>query len=202
MNEASFMAGFTIIQDKLQKAKGSYDFKTKEETWENIGTNPLDIAFTDLSELYLEAGDIRKKQIFEYAGTHGLPNDLWYFVRRVGQQIHLASDVKWLEVGIAAALIDGARGDFRDLIVSLTLLRFSAESHGIDVRPFFDTAIQSADEKMKSILTTVRNDKESSIRYVVQMFGAPPSYKEQKPIGKKKVFGDCSQNNRCIPFTS
>lgn len=188
MNESSFTARIAIIQDKLQKAKGSYDFRTNEETWENIGTNPLDIAFTDLSELYLEADDIRKKLIFEYAGTDGLPNDLWYFVRRVGQQIHLASDVKWLEVGIAAALIDGARGDFRDLIVSLTLLRFSAESHGIDVRPFFDTAIRSADEKMKSILTNVRDDKESSVRYVVQTFGAHPSYEKQKPKGKKKGF--------------
>jgi len=178
MNESSFMVRFSIIQDKLQKAKGSYDFKTKEETWENIGTNPLDIAFTDLSELYLETDDLRKKQIFEYAGTHGLPNDLWYFVRRVGQHIHLASDVKWLEVGIAAALIDGARGDFRDLIVSLTLLRFSAESQGIEIRSFFDTLIQNADEKMQSILTNVRDDKESSVRYVVQMFGAPRSYKK------------------------
>lgn len=188
MNESSFVAKFAIIQDRLQKAKGSYDFKTQEETWENIGTNPLDIAFTGLSELYLEADDMRKRQIIEYSGNEGLPNDLWYFVRRVGQQIHLASDVKWLEVGIAAALIDGARGDFRDLIVSLTLLRFSAESHDIDVRPFFDAAIESANERMKSILANVRDDKASSVRYVVQTFGAPRSYKKQKPTGKKKGF--------------
>ena len=103
---------------------------------------------------------------------------LWYFVRRVGQHIDLVSDVKWLEVGIAAALIDGARGDFRDLIVSLTLLRFSAESQGIDIRSFFDTFVQNADEKMQSIFTNVRDDKKSSVRYVVQMFGAPRSYKK------------------------
>lgn len=184
MDKTSFTTRFANIQEKIRKAKGNYEFKSVEETWGNIGTNPLDIAFTDLAELYLEADDIHKKQIIDYAG-YDLPNDLWYFVRRVGLHIQSTSDIKWLEIGIAAALIDGARGDFRDLIVSLTLLRSSAESHGIDITPFFNAAIENANERMKSILTNARDDKPSNIQWVVQKFS--PNRKQKAP-GRKKGF--------------
>lgn len=188
MEEAAFTTKFASAQEKIQKAKGSYEFKTKEEVWGNIGTNPLDIAFTDLSELYMEVDDIHKKQIFEYAGIEGLPYDLWYFIRRVGQQIQSMNDAKWLDVGIAAALIDGARGDFRDLIISLTLLRFSAESHGVEIKPVFDAAIEDADERVKSILLNVRDDKPSNVKWTMKTFGVGSFGKKQKLTSKKKGF--------------
>ena len=173
MNQAQFDSKFSRIKAKLNDTKNSYDFKTSEEVWSNIGINPLDIAFTELSELYLEADDVQKKQLFDYAMSAKLQYNLWYFIRRVGNQIHSHVDSKWLKIGLAAALIDGARGDFRDLIGSLVLLRFAAEMRGIDTKPDFDDVIQIADDKTKPILVNARDHQESDVHYTVQTFGTP-----------------------------
>ncbi len=61
-----------------------------------------------------------------------------YMFVELGKLIQSEQDSKWLQIGIAAAMIDGGRGDYPDLIVSLVLLRFAAEMHGIDTQPFFD----------------------------------------------------------------
>lgn len=173
MNQAQFASRFAVIREKMDQARGSYNFKTEEELWEDIGSNPLDIAFRELSELYLEADYIQKRHIFDSMTNALSLYDIWYFVRRVGKQIKSASDHKWLETGIAAGMIDGARTDPRDLIVSLVLLRFAAESRGIDTRPFFDRAIQNADEKMVPILKNVRDHGPKDVRYTVRSFGDP-----------------------------
>jgi hypothetical protein len=173
MNQVQFEARFTAIHEKLAHARGSYNFTAEEGIWGNIGANPLDIAFLELSELYLEADHIRKKYIFDAIASTSALYDIWYFVRRIGKQIKAASDHKWLEIGIAAAMIDGARTDYRDLIVSMVLLRFAAELHGIDPKPFFDQAIQNADETMMPILKNVRDHSQKDVRYTVRSFGDP-----------------------------
>jgi len=173
MKPAQFESRFTAIHQKLDQARGSYNFKTEEEIWGGIGINPLDIAFFELSESYLEADHLQKKRIFDSIANTPSLYDIWYFVRRVGRQIRAASDHMWFEIGIAAAMIDGARTDFRDLIVSLVLLRFAAELRGIDTKPFFDHAIQNADEKMGPILKNVRDHRQKDVRYTVRSFGDP-----------------------------
>ena len=159
MDKKEFDTRFSLIAQKLYDAQNDYEFKTEDDIWSNIGTNRLDIAFTELSELYFEADDVQWKYIFDRAGSDGVPYNLWYFVRRVGKLIRTKEDDKWLRIGITAALIDGGRGDFRDLTLSLTLLRSDAEKQGIDPKPYFAEPIQNADEKMKSILINVQDEK-------------------------------------------
>jgi hypothetical protein len=137
MLQSQFESMFAMICKKLNDARGSYNFTTNEEVWGNIGTNPLDIAFTELSELYLEADDNQKDYIFHSMAGDPALYDIWYFVRRIGKRINKKADTKWLEVGIAAALIEGERGDYRDLTVSLGYLQSDAKKHGIDTRPYF-----------------------------------------------------------------
>lgn len=173
MFQSQFKSRFSAICEKLASSRGSYDFRTDEDIWRDIGTNPRDIAFTELSELYMEAEDAQRKQIFEDMANDSALFDIWCFIRRMGKQIHSKDDTKWLELGITAALIDGARGDFRDLIASLVLLRFAAELHGIDTRPFFDHAMQNADEEIVGILKIARDHEDSDVHFIIQSFGEP-----------------------------
>jgi hypothetical protein len=96
-----------------------------------------------------------------------------YFICRAGKQIRSLNDGEWLEIGIAATLIDGLRSDFRELIISLVLLRFAAESHGMSTKHFFDNVIQNTNEKIIEVLTNVRDHEKSSIHFTVQTFGDP-----------------------------
>ncbi len=173
MDQSQFEARLVAIHKKMDQAKDSYNFKTGEEVWRNIGVNPLDVAFAELSELYLEADSVQKKYIFDSIANDRSLYDIWYFVRRVGKQINSAGDSRWLEIGIAAAMIDGGRADFRDLIVSMVLLRFAAEVCGVNTKPFFDNAMQNADEEMIPILKNVRDHSQKEVRYTVRSFGDP-----------------------------
>ncbi len=185
MEQILFEAKFSETMKKLSDAQRCYDFKEDEEVWDNVGTNPLDVAFTELSELYLAADSAQRKYIFEQAGLADLPYNLWYFVRRVAKLIQTQGDAKWLEIGLAASLIDGARADFRDLIASLVLLRFAAEIHEVDAKPFFDNAIQNSDDKLKPILLGARDHAEPDVHYIVQTSGWPDLMEESK-----KRFGE------------
>ena len=170
MDDPLFNSKFSSIMKKLGDAQSYYEFKPGE-TWDNVGTNPLDIAYTELSELYLEADSAQRKYIFEQAELAKLPSNLWHFIRRVAKHIQFHEDAKWVEIGLAASLIDGARADFRDLITSLVLLRFAAEIHEIDTKPYFDNAIKESDEKLKPILLNVCDHSESDVHFVIQNLG-------------------------------
>ena len=115
MKQTLFETKLSSIMKKLSDAQSSYE-STPGETWDNVGTNPLDVAFTELSELYVGGDTAQRKHIFEQAGLAKLPDKLSYFVSRISKQIQSQGDAKWLEIGLAAAAIDGARADFRDLI--------------------------------------------------------------------------------------
>lgn len=178
MEQTLFEAKFSSIMKKLGSAQ-SYSFKTTE-TWNDVGTNPLDVAFTELSELYLEADNTQKKYIFEQAGLAKLPSNLWYFIRRVGKHIQSKRDARWLEIGLAASLIDGAREDSRDFIASLVMLQFAAEIHGIDTKPLFDNAIQNSDDELKPILLDALNLSRSDVHFNIQTFGWPELIEESE----------------------
>ncbi len=171
MFESQFESEFSSVREKIKNAQGSYNFKTGKEAWENIGTNPLDVAFTELTQLYLRADDHQRSVIYDTITNDPSAYDLWCFIRRVGKQICSKEDTRWLELGVVAAQI--ARGDFRDLIASLVLLKFSAELHGIDAKPFFDRALQGADEKIVSVLKSARDHEEKDVHFIVQNSGEP-----------------------------
>lgn len=198
MEQTLFEAKFSSIMKELGNAQRYYEFKT-DEIWDNVGTNPLDTAFTELSELYLEADSTQRKYIFEQAGLANLPYNLWYFIRRVAKLIQSSGDAKWLEIGLAASLIDGARGDFRDLIASLVLLRFTAEIHEIDTKSFFDNAIQNSDDKLRPILLNARDHSERDVHYIVQNFGWPELVDESiKRFGEHPTVAELRRRGKTV----
>jgi hypothetical protein len=201
MEQTLFETKFSSIMKKLDEAQSFYDFKAGE-TWDNVGTNPLDVALTELSELYLEADTTQREYIFEQAAIAKLPYNLWYFIRRVAKHIQSQEDTKWLEIGLAASRIDGARADFRDLIISLVLLRFTAEIHEIDTKLFFDNAIQNSDDKLKPILLNARDHSEPDVHSIVQTFGWPELMEESiKKFGEHPSVAEARRRREANPNT-
>ena len=170
MDQIEFESRFSNVSEKIKRPDLFYNFMGNN-IWENAGTLPRDLFFTEFAELYSDADATQRKRISDYFAAHSLTNNLYLYVRRIGKLILSEHESRWLRTGISAALIDGGRNDSRDLIASLVLLRFAAELHEIDTKPFFDDAIQNADEKMKSILTNARDHKEADVHFTVQNSG-------------------------------
>jgi hypothetical protein len=195
MEPTEFDEKFSKIQEMFKAGDKSYQIKSADDVWANVGSTHLDNFFTELATLYIAANDGQRSTLFEYCGRQQpIIQNLWYYIRRIGKLIETEDDKKWLELGIACFLMDGSRFDLRDTITSLVLLRFAAERKGIETHSIFDNFIQSAPENMKEMLKNVRDHPESSIRSSVQFFG-PPEWKtmESKAPEKKtfwKTIGD------------
>jgi hypothetical protein len=174
MEQSKFENRFFEWQVSFGTENIAYQFQDVDDVWKNIGSHPADQLFARLAELYLESNTDQRQQIYSYCGNeHKLLDNLWYFIRRIGFLIHSKDDERWFQIGIVSALLDGGRSDFRDLVISLVLLRFVAERRGIDIESVFNTFIPSADENTRGLLENVRDHPESSIHMTVQDFGPP-----------------------------
>lgn len=190
MEQSEFDKRFSEIKSMFELGNSSYGFSNRDAVWENVDSTPLDKFFVKLAELYLESNDHQRLRLYSYCGQqNAILENLWYFIRRIGKLIRSKNDKKWFELGIVSALLDGGRADFRDLIISLVLLRFVSEKNGINTSLVFDTFIPSAQGELKSLLENVRNYSESSIHMTVQTFGPPEWVAESVKIyGEHKMY--------------
>lgn len=176
MNQSDFDKQFSEIQMALKERNISYNFIDEKDIWENIGRLPLDKTFTKLARLYLAADDNQKNSLYAYCGQQKIIlENLWVFVRRLGRLIHSEENMEWLEVALSSAMLDGGRGEFRELIGSLVVVRFIAEGVGIDIRSAFEPFIQSASADMKGLLENVRDHPDEDVHFIVQTM-APPEW--------------------------
>ena len=174
MEQSEFDKRFSNIQMMYKREVKPYRFKNETDVWGNIGSLPLDKFFIKLAELYLDSSEHQKLELFAYCGQQKyILEYLWYFIRRIGKLIHSKDDKKWLEIGIAGALMDGGRADNRDLIISLLLLRYISENNEINTGAVFDTFIQSAEGFIKGRLEYVRDEVDRQLLITVQKFGPP-----------------------------
>ena len=189
MQQTEFDMKFSEIQTMFKAGANSYQFKSGDDVWANVGSIHLDNFFTELATLYIEANDGQRSTLYEYCGRQqAIIENLWYYIRRVGKLIETKDDKKWLELGIACSLLDGGRMDYRDTITSLILLRFAAERKGVETRSTFDNFIQTAQENMKKMLENVRDHPESSIRSSVEYFGPTEWKTKESKAPEKKTF--------------
>jgi hypothetical protein len=174
MEQERFERRLSELKSSISDGILNYGFRNNDEIWKNIGSNPSDKLFTEIAEFYLESNDSQKQTLYDHLGIRNeYLENAWYFIRRIATLINNQKDNRWLEIGIASALMDGGRADFRDLIVSLVLLRFMAEKRGIDTQSVFDKFVQFADGITKDILMNVRDHSESSVKFNVNTFGHP-----------------------------
>jgi hypothetical protein len=187
MEQDKFEKRFLELQVAATQRSWKYGVRNNDEIWENIGANPHDQLFTELAELYLQSTNFQRQAIYSYCGKQiDYLENVWCFIRRIGVFVQSQEDIKWLEIGLASALLDGGRADYRDLIVSLVLLRFIAEKHKINTKPIFDRFIRLADENMKGIFLNAQDHSKAGISNWVGIFGHP-DWKEIKTDNQKKL---------------
>lgn len=122
---------------KWKKLPGAGQY-AKLGPWEKVGACDQDERWTRLADLYLRSDTQRRKQIRDYfGGRRGDLDEMWIYVRRMGQRLQNESDIHWLRRGLAIAAIEGGRVDYRDTIVSLVLLRHGADRLDIPFDPLY-----------------------------------------------------------------
>ena len=129
-----------------------------------------------IAEIYLDANDPQQKEIEDYFENRDSERwDIIFEIRELAKQIWLNADTRLLEFGLALAAIEGARSDYRDLIVSLVLLRYAAERSGIEAKSFFD---KLHSDKISSVLKNARDHSNSDVLHTVRTFGPHEWFKD------------------------
>ncbi len=149
-------------------------FYKSNDIWQHVGKNPLDIQLTKLTELFLEANKRQRKKLIHLFDD----NNTWHliiYIRRISLLIKSNYDVKWLRYGLAIALIENAQYDFRELIISLIILRYATEKNNIKTISYFEEFIKLANNNLKDIFINVRGHSKEDIILTVKEFGSPNS---------------------------
>ncbi|NQT12703.1 MAG: hypothetical protein HQ582_08140 [Planctomycetes bacterium] len=150
--------------------------------WDSAGTTRLDEEFALLADLYLESSTTQQESIRAAVAPKAEWN-LVAYVRRLSIILFAEPDPTWIRRGLAIACIENGRFDFRDLIVSLVILRSAAEQMHVDPLPYFGDALLHCDEPVVHIIEDARDHREKDVRDILREFG-PPAL---KPKRRKKT---------------
>jgi len=170
MNEHDFQIKFQSWQNDFLSNKKQYS----NQVWEDLIENPLDILFMELAELY-EVADAGQRLIIEKFFERK-PEWTWQlvlFIRRTAKLLDLSNKDRMINVGLAIADLVSKKDDFRDIIVSLVILKYAAEKSDIDIKPSLETALINANEVFRNILTSTLNHNHSSTVWTIKNFGPP-----------------------------
>lgn len=140
--------------------------------WGSIGDNELDDQLTLLADMFASASDADRATI--RSSVH--PNALWNliaYVRRMALPVLRERDAKWLERGLFVAAIEDGRFDFRDLIVSLVILRAASEQIGLDCHSYFNYIIEHCSLSSVGTFANARDHSPSNVSDLLQSFGPP-----------------------------
>lgn len=169
MHAAVFTKKFRQCADALQTCDCAY---ASNDFWSDAGSRPLDLSLSPLADLYWEADNGQRQQIRDAVD----PRIIWellVYIRRVAVLIEGKDDVQWLRRGLAIAAIVSGREDYRDLIVSLVILRQGAERVGIKTQKHFNDTIKIAEPAIHGILENARDHGESGVDAIISAFGSP-----------------------------
>ena len=175
MHAATFTKRFRECADALQTRDRVYRSKN---LWSNVGGRPLDSSLSTLADLYWDAEEGQRQQIRDAVDPR-LTGELLAYIRRVAVLIEGKGDVQWLRRGLAMAAIVSGREDYRDLIVSLVILRHGAERAGIKTRKHFNDTIKVAESEIHDILKNARDHKESDVKLTIREFGPPQWHRKR-----------------------
>jgi len=147
-----------------------------------LGRSTLDRQLRELCKVYLEGTPAQRAEMV----LHFKDRDTWIFVafiRRLAAQMTANNADEMLELSLAAACLENAQFDIRDLIVSLALLRHALERTG--KRTDFDLPrhLNDVGRSVKAAVGNVRRMSKAELRRISQEFGAPylPPHGPQGP---------------------
>jgi hypothetical protein len=143
--------------------------ETVAEYVEKAGTEPLDVAIAALCDTYLAGGaEVRECVRSFVERPQGFHNTLLNYVFRMASVLRRDPSPRWIRLAIAAAAIEDARLDYRDLIVSLIVLRWAAERMGLDSRAEFEALAPLATEGTGKLIVGIPHrsapDVENTVR--------------------------------------
>lgn len=115
--------------------------------------NSLFPKFDELCQFYLQMDDDTRKEIRDYIHSikggvnlpyliYVVPDALYSYIKELAKRIKSPEDENWLRLALAAASIEDAISDYRDLLVSLGELYLSCEKAGIDPNSYFQDIAQ------------------------------------------------------------
>jgi hypothetical protein len=171
MNEAEFEPQLSVFAPVLgpETAKlrcGDRDF------WDSIGTHVLDHKLTRLANFYMQCNATQRRRLRRTL-SHAASWELVAYVRRMGLDIALTEDHRWLVSALSIASLENAKFDHRDSIVSLVIARAGSEHASIAPMPYFDKAIALSSTQMKPYFINARDHSPVEVRGILREFGPP-----------------------------
>jgi hypothetical protein len=165
MDNIEFETRFSNLKSKVRRNGPRYD----DQIAENSSTERIDELFSDFADLYSDSSREQKSEIFDYFADKKIRFDFWIYIQRIAMLIESRDDGKWLQRGLAAALMDGGRGEWKELYITLPMLRYGAERVGIDVKAYFDEAFKFANQPIISVFKHALTEDE--YRFTIQTSG-------------------------------
>jgi hypothetical protein len=175
MDNTTFKERFLDYENILKNGDSYY---RRAEIWSNVGNRSLDEKLSELADLYWDSTQTQQKLIRDAVN----PSRTWeliVYIRRIAMLIVSQSDGNWLRRGLAVAAIENSSFDYRDLIVSLVILRYAAEQAGIKTRQYFNDTMKISDPIIHDVLRNARDHSESCVTQTIHAFG-PPQWKVVK----------------------
>jgi hypothetical protein len=143
-----------------------------DQLWEDMIDHPLDILLMKLAELHQEADESQRLVIENFFERK--PEWTWQlvlFIRRTAKLLNLSNKDKMVNAGLSIANLVSKIDDFRDIIVSLVILKFAAEKSDMDIKPLLETEMINANEIFRNILASTLNHNHSSVVWTIKNFG-------------------------------
>ncbi|MBI5932164.1 MAG: hypothetical protein HY867_00540 [Chloroflexi bacterium] len=142
--------------------------------WENIGKHPQDILFLDLGEIYITASSelrMKIKGLFEKR-----PEQTWQlvlFIRRIAKMINFDTQTKLVKIGLAIADIVMENEDYRDISISVAILKYGSEKVGINVTELIENEISNYSAELSTLLNNLMKWSKNDMKLSLLWFGPP-----------------------------
>jgi hypothetical protein len=147
--------------------------------WTSVGATELDQQLTRLADLFVHTPENQRPRVRDAVHARSLWN-LVSYVRRTSLLILTSRDAIWLRRALAIAAIEDSRYDYRDLIVSLVIVRAASEQVGLDPIPLFDWCLDTLKPTSRDTFTNARDHADSDVCDILKHFG-PPELQAQRP---------------------
>ena len=165
----------SLIVNLMNELHDAVTRDDQQNIWDYTGKRELDDSIAVVADYYIQYQTARatiREELREFESLWSLV----LFIRRAGLLIKTddGSNEHWFNRGLATASMIDANCDYRDLVVSLVVLRSFAIDAGLDTDRKFDQAIEWSTDRMYDILTNARNHARESIDQTMAAFGPSP----------------------------
>ena len=163
----------SLIVNAVNELECAMDNDDDSDIWGAAGKRGLDLAVEPIADLYVNNPDSRE-EIRREIKRISTRWPLVLYVRRVSVLINNDDDQHLFNRGLAVASMINRGCDYRDLIVSLVILRSAADRAGLDSIASFDAALKWSSPALHDVFRNVQNHSKSAIESTLASFGPPP----------------------------